>query len=199
MSKIQIDEKVAKIYRDKWYAISIDTTKTNKQKARKAIKDIYKAKGLDTPKILFVDNPSYGIRIAEYAMNNTRSVKQVMEFIKKGEYKTKKAKVVDLHGLGQQDASWLVYWDYLIDNHRDLVEKDIPVIVPTMELSKEVNCYWLLDKMAIVTVKPEIFSFVNGKFHSTTGPAIKFKNYELYLLNGKEFTKKQWQQKVKSL
>lgn len=196
--KIQIDEQLAEKYKEKWKAISVDTKETDKALASKAINEIYEAKGLPAPYILFVENPIHGVRIAEYAMQkeSAGNLKRVLDWVATEEFKTKKATKVDFHGYGQLDAYWLVYWDYLIDNHREVVEKDIPVIKPTMDLSLQANYYWLLDLMAIVTVKPKVFAVENDKFHNLFEPAIKFNDFEVYCLNGEVVNQEEWAKKT---
>lgn len=196
--KIQIDEKKAEKYKEKWKAISIDTEPTDQAVVTDAINDIYKAKGFANPHVLFVDNPIYGLRIAEYAMQPSckDNLKKVLDWVATEEYKTKKASKAEFHGYGQLDAYWLVYWDYLIDNHKEVVEKDLPVILPTLKLSTECNYYWLFDLLSIITVKPKVFAVENDKFHNQFDAAIRFNDLEVYCLDGEVLSKEDWNKKT---
>lgn len=199
MSQLHLDESKTEVYKEKWMKIAVDTTPTNQEKAVEYINEIYKVNGYTAPYILFVDNPIYGVRIAEYAMQpeSKDNLKRVLDWVATDEYKTKKASSVDFHAYGQLDAYWLIYWDYVLDNHKNEVsETDAVKITPVMNLAKEVSYYWLLDKIAIVTVKPEIFQVENEKPHSIFKPALKWKDLDLYILEGKKVSKEEWEVKT---
>jgi hypothetical protein len=199
MSQLNIDESKVEAYKEKWMKIALDTTETNKEKATEYINEIYKVNGYEAPYILFVDNPLFGVRISEFAMQpeSKDNLKRVLDWVATDEYKTKKASSVDFHAYGQLDAYWLIYWDYVLDNHKQEVSADdAKRITPVMKLANEVSYYWLLDKMAIVTVKPEILAIENEKPHSIFTPALKWKDLDLYVLEGKLMQKDEWDKKT---
>ena len=58
-------EKLLKVYRDKWLKIGLPTDKCDRKAAEKACKDVYKIAGLKPPSlILWADSPVSGAMIA---------------------------------------------------------------------------------------------------------------------------------------
>ncbi len=89
---------------------------------------------------------------------------------------------------GQQEASWLAYYDLLI--RCDELPADYPrsQIEALMELGREAGWCWMWEDLVIVCARPiELHYSEAGELHCTTGPAVRYKTgEELYALHGTE-------------
>lgn len=197
---VVVDVALAKKYEEEWYQIATDTSETNREVAADAVNRIYAEQGRAKPEIIFMPNPLYAMRTAVFAMKPENGgpdgVANVKKYVAEERYKTEKADKVEFHQYGQLDAYWLVYWNYMKDLHPELIPTELPKVGPVMDLSKEVNYYWLFEPLAILTVKPKYMGIVNEKFHDVDGPAIKFDDLEVYVLENERVTKEEWEKRV---
>lgn len=195
------EEQVKEQYKAKWEKIALDTTPTDEVAAEKYFTELYAVNGLAKPHIMFVDNPVYGARIADFTARKEQAaangLQNVLDFVQLGTYKTERAKNVEFHGYGQLDAYWLVYWDYVKNEEpKKLSKDDIAKANPFLDLAKEVNYYWLFDRLVIVSRKPKSICVENDKLHSLFTPALEFGELEIYAIEGEVMKKEEWMQKT---
>lgn len=177
MQKIEnlSSEQEAKLdgYYEKWLKIgtrAVPTTNDMRERAEKAIREIYSAEGMVEPKIIWTRSPLE-------AANKCLELGDVKE------------NLIYSAGYGSQDASWLGFYDFmqselgLVDECKDLL--------PLMDLAEVCGWWWPYENICVVSELPLICK-VNerGDLHSKDGPSIQYADgFAMYHLNGVEVSK----------
>lgn len=203
MSKDQyvtVDLQKVKPIEDKWLAIALDTSPTDKTKVEELLDKLYQAKGVSKPPTVYVSNPIYGLRTATFAADPAQGksggTQRVIDYVNNETFKTDTNQSADFNQYGQFDSYWFIYWDYLFQFHPDRVkeyEKEVPVL---MELAKHVSYYWVYDGITIVVPKVQELVIDNQKFDNKFGPAIKWEKFNIYALDGNIISKDEWTAKT---
>jgi len=146
----------------KWLKIGLSTGPCNKEPAAAALKEIYKAEGLDEPTILFAKGPQEALKVAE--------TKDLAAFI-----------------YGAQDASWLAYYDFF----RNVVglTKETDELSPILEFAQNAGWTLVFEHLAVICDHPsEIHVDDLGNLHRVGGPAIRYEDgTEIWAWHGVEF------------
>ncbi len=85
-------------------------------------------------------------------------------------------------GHGNQDAGWLSFYDYFLN---ETSVKNIDKITPLVQLARNCGWFWPLESVVIMTEKPTSLKMLSGKLHSLDGPAIEYADgFKIYAVNG---------------
>lgn len=157
-------EQEAKLpfYREKWIKIGLATGPADFDKAREALKAAYRVAGLEPPPdnmFLHMQSPVEAVKYErEHGMGG-------------------------LEGLmyGNASAGWLSFYDVM----DDLIGVDCSILHPLMELALHAGWCWVYDDRAIITDRPDVIKLDDaGNLHCEDGPAIQYKGYDLFAING---------------
>lgn len=182
-------ESLMKEVRDEWIDLALHKQDFDKEEAEAGIKWMYYAANLKEPKVIFIDGPN------DFAKQFRASVRasvgasvgaSVWDSV--GDSVGASVAWTCLSGDAEFGA-WYEYW------------KKIKAIEPQEKAEKYVGYLrsgaffvFFFEKVAFVMCRPTIVKQNERKqLHSTTGPALAFKDgTEIYKLNGVQFEKEWW-------
>ena len=166
----EAQEKMIPVYLDKYLKIGLSTEETNKEKAEDAIIRSYKYMNLNTPKIIWADNPLEGAKIALK--------------LKIGDQKPSNddfSEIVSAASYGSFEAYWISFYSFAF---YELGAKKDELIDIVNDIAKNCGVYWTFEDTVIMTPKPKMIKMKNEKLHNTEGYAIDYGNWGVFAING---------------
>lgn len=158
------------VYRDKWLGVGLSTDPiTNKPAIEEVVRNMYKNANLSAPK----------------RFHYVASPKAAIEYISKmkGVKNKSKKDILKEMSFGNQEASWLSYYDYFINV---VGVKKCEKILPIIELAQ--HCGWIsfYDTDVIVQERPSAIRFDDQRrIHSEVGPVIEYSDgFAIYAWHG---------------
>lgn len=166
-------------YAKKWTDIGLCTKAIDKEKASKAIDQVYKCAGMKPPEIkIFLDSPFEGVNLSAFFVNRVAQVwNQVRDQVRCQ---------VRAACYGNQDYR-LSFYDYFIGSTNISLEKCSGLI----EASKECGWFWPFENAVIITAKPLFIKMDdNGRLNCENGAAIQYPDgFSVYSWHGTRIPK----------
>lgn len=178
MSKTKLIEELTEaqkaqipIYVERYKAIALDTTTTDKEKAQHFLSEAYKyAQEKDlTPKagpleFLWVDSPTQGmVAAAQAAAGREKVTREELR------------EQINFASFGSFEAYWVVMYAFIAEQLP--VEKDNLIDI-VKGIITHCGVYWTFESLVIICPKPSEIHMKDGKLHNTTGLALAYANGE---------------------
>jgi hypothetical protein len=159
--------------RDRWLQRCLYDQSFDENACREGVDWLYTSANLPKPNIIFVDSPWEAQVKANHLMGRTRPEDYVYEpFAEEG----------TIASIG-----WVAFFDFFQEIGDDIGEcKDALNKLKSLLLSGLYDMIQLSDT-CIVVKKPTEIHFEDSRLHNLNGPAVRFKDYDVYALNGRIF------------
>lgn len=159
------------VYRQKWLNIGLNCDAADIEFAERTIAKIYQALHYNIPKFIWVRSPRDASRMITYLKNINR-YKSFESFLASGD------KVENIcTGLGgQHEAYWLGFYDYA---HYVGIKYEFPTSVTIfdfIDLAHACGWWYPYDEVCIICDKPAFIKHEDERLHSSTGPAVEFRD-----------------------
>lgn len=195
-------EQEAKLpeYVTKWLSIGLSTDQLDVSAAREAVNLAYECADLKKPKhYIFCESPSQLVILVnlmtilpntiEHFANNPnvtkKSLKAFKETLSKKDvikYEKDFNSYIGNICYGSQDASWLSFYDFFLN---ETAVEGIDKIRGLIDTAKACGWWAPFEDLVIVSSKPVQISFKDKVLHNETGPAIQYADgMAVYALNG---------------
>jgi len=168
-------EALIPVYREKYRAIGLSTTPTDRAKAEAAIKACYKYLKLKDPEIVWAENPYDGVKVAaQYAHGTLNPSNQDI------------AAQADTASYGSFNAYWVSFYTYISEV---LHKEQNPLIKIINDIIAECGVYWTFEDLVVLTPKPsKIYLNADGRLSSTECKAMSWPDGSgLTVVDGKRY------------
>lgn len=164
-------EAMIPVYLERYRAVGLSTTPTDRPKAEAAIRAAYKYLKLKDPEILWAPSPFKGARMAaELVKGNSNVTKaEISEQASKASY-------------GSFEAYWVSFYAFI--GEQLPVKKD-ELLDIVKEIVADCGVYWTFEDTVVLTDKPVTINMVDGKLHKEDGRALEYSDGTgIFALNG---------------
>ena len=159
-------------YKDKWTNIGLDTEPCDFEASKEAARQAYKYADCVCPEVFFLaDSPKHAVDMIYERYKHEIEGKN---------------EIVEATMFGNQEACWLSYYDYMLN---ELEIKACEPITGLMNLAGVCGWWHAFEDAIFFQHKPIELHLKDNVLHNESGPAVLYRDgYALYAINGHTVT-----------